>query len=439
MRRSGAAVWVGAALHAAVYSPGCGGAADGPAEVTIKAFPDGVPSALNRPENAILVAFQDGDGPWRGLAGDGGVYHAAVSDERYGVAIVCVGEFPTVDVYYQALADTRELLTRGCPHPAETAHIQVDLGDVPDAAAVSIGAASASAHRTGVIEVDAPKGPADVFARRYGVATDQDSIDVVAYRGPALDVQSDQHLAIDLTAAGRPLEFHPLRVDGVPTGLASILDLSVNSRYFTPHSYTEWTLHTSHAADPIGAPVDRWATIDPTMRAPGDVASVIVALSSLPSSGRFTSQIARSSTATPASQSVELPAVMVADAPITNPTGNPRVSVTVPIVPSKLGNISYVTAVYPHGSGLGWLVTIQPGWAAGQTSVTVAPPDLSGIPGWTPGLEFPASDAVDWSIGWIDRNMPIGTLPVDGRRSVESTLFSVETAARPRVLRSPAW
>jgi hypothetical protein len=58
--------------------------------------------------------------------------------------------------------------------------------------------------------------------------------------------------------------------------------------------------------------------------------------------------------------------------------------------------------------------------------VTVSLPDLGNLPGWRPEMALDAATYDGWNIGWIDRNMPIGTLPVDGRQSVESLAISVD-------------
>jgi hypothetical protein len=66
---------------AAPDAPGSGTA------ITIRVFPEGIVSYTGVTENALFLAFQDGDGPWASLSGDAGIYHATATAGRYSVAV----------------------------------------------------------------------------------------------------------------------------------------------------------------------------------------------------------------------------------------------------------------------------------------------------------------------------------------------------------------
>lgn len=282
--------------------PGCGGhgahvdpdASLG--EVTIKTFPDGVPSVTGQTDNAMLVAFQDGDGPWIALTGTGGVYHASPVSLRYGVAVGCVANGrSSVDLYYQSLS------------------------------------------------------------------------------------------------------------------------------------------HSSGTVQPGAAPPARYATLDAAMRQPDDTSSVVVFAEAAIDPGATVgySRIARRSFKDPVAQSITLPDLVAVQAPVVATTGAPWLTATIPIVPSRLGHLTYEavfggTVSAPDDRS--WTVAISADWAAiqssGQSSVTISLPDLSNLPGWRPEMALDAAAYDGWNIGWIDRNMPISTLPVDGREIVESLAIS---------------
>jgi hypothetical protein len=421
-------VMVGVACASA---PGCGGHGahvepDGPlGEVTIKTFPDGVPSITGKTENAMLVAFQDGDGPWTALTGTGGVYQASPGSPRYGVAVGCVSNGRSdVNLYYRSLSDPRELLAAGCPSPVETAHVSIDLRGVQagERAEVWVGDSEAFASADGAIGLTVLKAPADVFARSYvlsnTIPTPGATNNVRAYRGTALDPSSTSSLQIDLASSARALEFHPLTVvDPAPPG--SRTAFTVRSVLFTRNSQTNWPVHASGTVQSGAAPPDRYATLDAAMRQPDDISSIHVfadaAIDASSTVGYLRS--ARRSFKDPVAQSVMLPDLVAVQAPVVASTGTPWLTATIPIVPSRLGFITYEALFGGTVSGpddRGWDVAISADWAAikssGQSSVTISLPDLSNLPGWRPEMALDATSYDTWNIGWVDRNMPVSTL-----------------------------
>jgi len=409
-------------------TPGADAAApDADAEntgVTIKTFAEGVPFSTGRTENAMLVAFQDGDGPWAVLSGVGGVYHANPISPRYGVAVGCVATRSRVDVYYLAISDTRDVLATGCAGTIETARLSVDLkGVLPDELGeVWVGRAAARVQGGGAFALDAPKEVADVFARSFSQSGSGGTNNVKAYRGATLDVRSDAVLPIDM-AASRPIEFRPLTITGLGTGISDDF-LSVRSTFVTKNSHVQWPLHATDIVNPSTTPLDSYATLDATMRQPDDVSSVLVVATAVMPTIAY-QRVARAAFQGAGTQTVDLPDIINAAPPVRE-AGTPNITVTIPVVPSRLGYITYQAIL--QGSATipvdrTWTLSFRPGWAAGRESIVVTTPDLSALPGWRPEMGLPG--VLGWNISWTDSNMPDGTPAIDGRRSIESRVTSV--------------
>ncbi|MEO7736050.1 MAG: hypothetical protein ABIY55_34150 [Kofleriaceae bacterium] len=301
-------------------APGIDATDEESADVVIKTFPED-PLPDGRTENAMLVAFQDGDGPWAELSGVAGVYHARTVSPRYAFAVGCVSNpRSTVDLYYQTTSDTREVQAVGCPSPIETTHLSIDLQGVQpkDVGEVWVGRTGASALGGGAIRLDAIRldayqETADVFARSFSTTHGQDTNDVKTYRGPTLNLQTDQALAIDM-AASKGIEFHPLAI----TNLAGISSdsVSVRSSYFTTGSYTLWPLHFTGVVDPSTTPVDKYATLDMTMRRPADVSNVSVSAFTSTTSGIDYARFASLALQGAGSQQIDLPDIVHAEPPV---------------------------------------------------------------------------------------------------------------------------
>jgi hypothetical protein len=393
--------------------------------VTIKTFAEGVPFSSGRTENAMLVAFQDGDGPWVELSGVG-VYRASPVSARYGVAVGCVATRSRVDIHYLATSDTREVLATGCAGIIETARLSVDLkGVLPDELGeVWVGRGAARARGGGAFALDAPKEVADVFARSFSQSPSGGTNNVKAYRGATLDVQSDAALPIDM-AASRPIEFHPLTITGLGTGIPDN-SLSVRSTFVTKNSHVQWSLHTG-SVNPSTTPLDSYATLDATMRQPDDVYSVLVVATAVMPTIAY-SRTARAAFKDGGAQTVDLPDIIDVAPPVRE-VGTPNITVTIPVVPSRLGYITYQAILQGSATIIAdrtWTLSFRPGWTAGRASIVVTTPDLSALPGWRPEMSLPAG--LGWNIGWTDSNMPVGTPAIDGRRSIDSRVTSVNGA-----------
>src|SRR5262245_59584202 len=217
--------------------------------ITIRVYPDLVPTFTGITENAALVALQDGDGAWTALSGTSGVYTATIRSTRYGVAVGCTAA--SLTVYYQSIDDANDLPVDGCPHPpVDAADITVSM---VNAAArqtdVFVGVAKGMVTGNESVHLAVAKRREDVFAisRNPG-----DAADVTIYRGPTLDVTANTSLSVDIARA-LPLERHTLTLVGtVPPGTSETF-VDVQSRHYTPFSYGPRAIFTQVLA--TGRPV----------------------------------------------------------------------------------------------------------------------------------------------------------------------------------------
>lgn len=396
-----------------------GSDAPGPTEITIKTFPEKLPSYNGRTEDAELVAFQDGDGPWTALTGTGGVYHATVTGLRYGVAVGCTVEFDSgIRLYYQSVSDTREVLADGCSSNVASVHVSVDLqglqtgqrGEVWLGSAVGFEASGRAA------EIDVAKGTADLFARSSVFDNGTGSrVPVKLYRGPTLDLQVDQSLKVDLDAVGRPPESHALSLTGLQPPESASQTVQVHSSYATPNSQLQWPLATQNFGTMTP---DSYVTIDAALRQPADISNVTVLALGTTTDGRTYERYVRFAMKTPGAPSLALPVIWTATAPTVDHAAVPRAIVTLPITPPTLGLSEYHASLSTNDANMlphTLTMFVKPGWAGGQPSVTITAPDLSGLSGWSAKMALVPDAAVNWTLEWDDRNQPYEALPVDGR------------------------
>jgi hypothetical protein len=392
--------------------------------ITIKTFPDALPTYDGRTANAALVAFQDGDGAWVALTGTGGVYHATATGRRYGVAVGCATEASSgVHLYYQSVSDTAEVLADGCPVNPDLRSLSIDLKGLPagQTAEARLGSALGIADSGSPLKVDHPKGMADLFIRTY-TRTAGPRVLHAFVRGGTIDLQADAAVQIDLATQGLPPESHPLTLTGLkPSGSATETS-SVHSSYATAHSELQWPLETKDFA---AAAPDSYVTIDAALRKPGDISNLTAIADGTTTDGRTYERYVRLAMTTPGPATVALPPIWTATAPSVDRTGVPRATLTFPITPGTLGTSDYHASlstpsagVFPHTLA----VTVRPGWAAGAASVTITTPDLTGVAGWTADMGLATDAEVDWSLEWDDRNMPYEALPTDGRKILGTTI-----------------
>ena len=411
-------------------------APDSGTAITIRTFPDGIPSVRGETQNAMMVAFQDGDGSWIPLAGTAGVYRATVTGSRYGVAVGCVAtQQSTVRLYYLSLTDATDLPLAGCAAaPTDLVHVSIDLQGLESGrwGEVSLGTATASGPAGAPIELDAPRGTFDLFARSYVAACQLgcEQSDIQVYRGPTVDLQADASLPIDMANLQRPLEPHPLTLVGLRPPDAPDEVVTNVYRYYTPNSRAFWLLSVSESFQAPSAP-DRYLTIDAALRKPDDLSEVDVNASELAVNGQDLFRNLQVVFEDVVAQRFELPAIVKATTPrAENTATGPRVTVTIPIPRSVLGIADYQAELrtFDDADARIWSISVRPGWAAGETSVRITTPDLTQLSGWRDEMRLHGT-RVQWRIGWVDRALPADTLPVDGRRTQASFVQGLARAS----------
>ncbi|MGH9884431.1 MAG: hypothetical protein ACREBE_02815, partial [bacterium] len=410
---------VTAATITGLSTVGCGaesssgpGAPGGPgAEIAVSVVPS-IRASGDVMASADLVAYQDGDGPWVSATGTGGVYRFAVHDDRYGVAVGCTGYFGGIAIYYQLVSETSDLAVHGCDRSDSTATITVDVQGGGDITEVWIGSWLGFVLSDLPARLVVPRGLTDVFVRSYLVFPGGES-DVRVHLGPSIDIQDDQQLSIDMADAVH-LETHPLTISD-PASLPGTW--STASSYVTPHARQFHTIqgffdrHISYSMLPASA------------RQPGDLARVEVTESAaISDQTRSSVRGAFQNMATPSAVSLEPPAFLTVSDPSIDLRAVSQLSVTLPILPSKLGytvsKASFYTSTVVSSSYLE--IHVLPGWAQSQPSVSLHVPDLRNLSEWTSDMALKARTEVDWSISVIDQNVPFGAPLADGMRGLTS-------------------
>lgn len=420
-------------------SPLDGPAPDGPLfGITIRVYPDGVPSFVGVTENATLVAFQDGDGAWTSLSGTGGVYQTTSKSARYGVAVGCAQPVSSLTVSYQSIDDATDLAVEGCAHPpVDAADVTVSVVNAAGRQTdVFVGVARNTAAGASSVHLAVAKRKADVFAISRNPS---DAADVTIYRGPTLDVTANTSVPVDIAQA-LALEGHPLTLVGaVPAGTSETF-ADVQSRYYTAFSYGPRPVFTQTLA--AGRPVTlttEYKALVGSIRQTGDLMYAQARTRGTTANGLNYDRVVAIQTSSAVTLTMTLPDVLSADAPTVDNAAIPRATARIPIRPPTLGNALYdVDFTTTMGTTKRtFAVVIRPGWAKGQSTVMVATPDLTALPGWTSDMALLPDVPVDWNIIVDDRNVPYGDPVGDGKRILESFLFG--TIERPpRVNVAPA-
>jgi hypothetical protein len=397
---------------------GPGGDGSG-AAITVKVFPDGVPSVTGAMVNADLVAYQDGDGDWTEATGTGGVYQFHVTADRYGVAIGCGGEFGGTEFYYQSVAEARELAVNGCSEPTEFADVEITVSAPAPSSPNEIWIGGWPAFEVGVgqlttISVD--KGVRDVYARSYfPVFNGQD--DVKIYRGPALDVEADTAIAIDWSQA-KPADSFPVTISD-PANTPGTWSLV--SMYLTPHG------EGMHEVQLVFDKPTMYATLPAALRQPGDVMRVEVneTGSSSAQNGPLPARHAYQEMASPAAVTLTPPDYLTATAPKIDTNAVSQLSLMLPIAAPKLGHT--ISEASFTTSSLGMFhyqrMFVRPGWAAGAASVALRVPDLRNLASWTVNMELTGRNEVDWELSVTDQDQPFDAPLTQDRSGTISELF----------------
>jgi hypothetical protein len=416
-------------------SPGSGGdsgsggggvdAAAGSTPITIRVFADGVPTFTGVTENVPLLAFQDGDGAWTALTGAGGVYHATATGARYGVAVGCAPPDGGLTVYYQAVGDATDLPVEGCfQPPADPASITVSVLNADGRQSfVSVGAIGKALADSGSVTLSVPKQKADVFVATQ-VGPDGAATDPRALRGVTLDVTANASLAVDLTQA-IALESHPLTiVDAQPAGSVETF-AQVTSIFYTQYSYGGHILLRDTLTPNLPVTTTtQYRTPAAAMRQAGEIMYARALTNGTTAAGLSYMRVVNIQTASAISLTMTLPEVVTATPPTVDDAAIPRATAQLPIRPATLGHALYQASFTTSNAQTSRTVAIivRPGWAQGQSAVTVATPDLSQLSGWTADMALLPGVDVDWSVLIDDRNVTIETPVSDGKRIIESSL-----------------
>jgi hypothetical protein len=442
------------------FAAGATGCSDSgaPTEITIRVFPDGVPSFSGQTRNAPLVAFhpngersavRDGardhrrDAGWIALTGRGGVYRATATGSHYIVAVGCNsslddGISPGLRLYYQTVFDTTDLAVSGCAGPRETVPVTVEIEGAPADAATEVWLGNAMIPGSeGPSELAVPRGTVDVFATTYRWDPVTDALVAMrGYRAPEpIDVAVPYALKLDYGALALPFETHALSV----TGFDPADGVSVLSSYATPHSLRQWPLTGEHSAEVYTGEMETtFATVDPRMRRPDDVSNLRVHTRSL-AGGLTYDRYVRLAMKEPEAQSLALPPPLVVEPPSIDTAANRAATVRLPIMPAVLQTVDHAVTLRTTVLGAAdepypvqWSMFVQSGWADGASLLVIATPDLSGLRGWTADMALIANADVEWSIQREDRTMPYDTLPVDGRKILLSVVQGVIARDSPQ-------
>jgi hypothetical protein len=437
-------------IAAACAAVGCGGPSgagtpgggpDGSApgiDITVRVFPDGVPTLTGTTANADLVAFQDGDGDWVEVTGTGGVYHRSVAGDRYGVAVGCGSPLGGTEIYYQSVAEAPELAINGCVQRPPMVNIAVTIGSGgvggQDVTEVWIGRSIVPATPGGFAAVAVDQGTQDIYGRAF-TAVPPEEFNIRVYRPPSLDVETDQVMTIDWTRASSAVSF-PLTIAD-PMNTPGTWGMS--SSYLMPHGHG-----LRQVEEEFGKPTS-YSTVGPAQRQSGDVARVEVSeTGGTTPGGPLPVRSAFREMTTPTAVILEPADYLGAAPPAIDTNAVSQLSVTVPIRASKLGHtvsaasFTTDTIVQQHYLSL----FVRPGWAGNAASVTLKSPDLRNCASWTTGMELTGRTEVDWVLSVLDQDQPLDAPLGQGRIAVESTVLGrtvpgQHAIAAPRPGRSP--
>lgn len=346
-----------------------------------------------------FLVFQDGDGPWQLLTGNGGVYTTEVVSDRYGIGHGCVVpalRYTRLQLIHATTAERTEIDLEACEGPARTRRLDVSVSGLgaDQTVAVRTRFGGLTARTNGGSSVLLPAEATEAVA----VVTTS-SVPVRYARLGALAAQGDLALSVDAATVGMPAQAVPLAVPALaPDEAATVATHSVilgGVPYDLVTGRLRTTAPTSYPAPPVG------------FLAAGDLQ---VRRYNLLSASRQRMVTATVSEATP--WAPQLPAPYTAAAPTltAQPFLRPTFEVT-PLAPGGGAITSYLLAAEssnPSGTitSSAIVVALSSGWV-GAGPVTYQVPDLTGLPGWNAALAVPARQAVFASVGvQLDTGMP---------------------------------
>ena len=390
---------VGALVALVCAACGGGDAPAGDAHSADGATPDGPPPATvtlattdyGTPRPATLVAFQDGDGAWQvATAGPGAIYTRTITTGRFGIATVCHHPTPLdlVDVRV-VYARTDELTSEAIDcrlGPSSVAVTGTVTGLAPgDRWQVTFGTTSYGGTTT---TYAAQVRPATYrpFAARLDAAGNM----VAVLRLPRRDISAATVLDLDLSI-GVALERHAVTVNGLVAGE-------------TVDTYTYLGDDSGTYVELDEADEGSWPTLPASQSAPGDLYDVWANAVSGTGQTRFVGR----TVATGADQSFSPPPGLVTTGATLASTTPVRLQATVDRVAPAFGYTLWAFQFSaPAGVARTFAVAMTAGRAGTAATLTIAHPDLSGVPGWDPAWSLQTGDDVSWNVGagWSNQNL----------------------------------
>jgi hypothetical protein len=347
------------------------------------------------------LAWNDGDGPWRLLEGNGPSYVFHPASGRYGVAIACEEDDGRLSVSVtHAVTDELPVVIARCSEPA--AETNASLGGTITGAAdgdeISLGLSSGDA-----LTVRALRGP-----RHYELFLDAGVLDVAGLAESAgvpaaalvrrgVSVSGDTTLDLDFAADALPLVARPLSIQNVDEGArqvtARVTWRSERGASLTLHASERNTQYHAVAAGAMAA---------------GDSQTLSVASIDNGYQLRGAARRFRASEA----MTVVLPFPFA-------PTAVTRVPAGAYVLPSMTfepypGAVYYSLSAGSNSESRGALFSSR--WLGQQRSYTF--PDLSGLPGWKAVWGFAADAAPTMMV-----------MVVAGNRGLAATLDITAEAA----------
>jgi len=343
------------------------------------------------PSNLPFLAYQDGDGPWTALEGQGGVYKLPVTDVegRFGViygAVCRIGDFSSWDVnaFHLTLRDTQALFVAFFCNPGPGP--QPTLFDLGGALRNTAGQPGLISTSTGLwsFEGGAPrydlkvyKGLGDLVAATYPDPDTYIPSRILVERGR--DAQASATRDLDFGAEGAaPLARQPI----VRPALSPGESFRAGVQYQTGRGQV--------AILGNGADLAEFAPFPAALARTGDV-TVYGFQASGPETVRT---VYGSTTATPGPLTPRLPSAVP---PFTvSATSSPRLRLGLSweaITPRPESHTASLVQRTEREETY-WYVSFSRAWLREGTRFTWAPPDLSAVPGFDPAFLFRPGVAV---------------------------------------------
>lgn len=181
-------------------------------------------------KRVAFVAYQEGDGEWKSMPGEGGVYKARITSTRYGVAVGCSprellngGTASDVVVHQATVGETRTISESRCytteiePPPPVTRMIRVMPSGLVDGefGAINLMNASLGTFNNEPMDVSVVPGQSPVFASILRFINGRGFVARVK-RLPDIDLATATSLAVDFGQTIAPISWPLTLPAGAP-------------------------------------------------------------------------------------------------------------------------------------------------------------------------------------------------------------------------------